>query len=149
MGRKEAREIALHLIFELSFKDFVDDELLTDRLEKTVMESLAGDVSLYAGELSDDQKKYITNTVTGVCGNYVFLDDKIKKHSTNWDPSRLSHMTLSILRLALYEMEYAEDVPVGTAIDEAVELAKKYESKEASSLINGVLGAAAREEKAE
>ena len=149
MGRKEAREIALHLVFELSFKDFVDDEMLPDRLEKSVMESLAGDIALYAGELTEDQKAYITSTVTGVCGNYVFLDAKIKEHSENWDLNRLTHMTLSVLRLALYEMSYVDDVPVATAINEAVELAKKYESKEAASFINGVLGAAAREEKAE
>lgn len=149
MGRKEAREIALHLVFELSFKDFVDDDMLPERLEKSVMESLSGDVALYAGELSEEQKAYITSVVTGVCGNYVFLDAKIKKYSDNWDINRLTHMTLSLLRLALYEMNYVDDVPVGTAINEAIELAKKYESKEAASFINGVLGAAAREDKAE
>ena len=145
VGRKEAREIALHLVFELSFKQFEDDELLADRLEKSVMDSLAGDVALYAGELAEDQKKYIRNTVLGVCAHCAELDAVVEKYSTNWNTNRLTHMTMSLLRLALYEMEYAEDVPVGTAIDEAVELAKKYESKEASSFINGVLGAAARE----
>ena len=145
MGRKEAREIALHLVFELSFKQFSDDELLTDRLEQSVMDSLAGDVALYAGELQEDQKIYIRNTVLGVCAHCAELDAVVEKHSTNWNTNRLTHMTMSLLRLALYEMQYAADVPVGTAIDEAVELAKKYESKEASAFINGVLGAAARE----
>ena len=56
MGRKEAREIALHLIFELSFKEFYDEEAISDRLEQTVMESLAGDIALYAGELTEEQK---------------------------------------------------------------------------------------------
>ena len=76
----------------------------------------------------------------------------VEAHSTNWKTNRLTHMTMSLLRLALYEMQYADDVPVGTAIDEAVALAKKYESKEASTFVNGVLGAVAREkadEKAE
>lgn len=145
MGRKEAREIALHLVFELSFKQFEDDDLLTDRLEKSVMDSLAGDIALYAGELPEEQKKYIRDTVLGVCAHYAELDATVAAHSTNWNTNRLTHMTMSLLRLALYEMQYAEDVPVGTAIDEAVELAKKYESKEASSFVNGVLGAVARE----
>lgn len=145
VGRKEAREIALHLVFELSFKHFSDEELLSDRLEKSVMDSLSGDIALYAGELAEDQKIYIRNTVMGVCAHYADLDEVIAKHSTNWSTNRLSHMTMSLLRLALYEMQYVEDVPTGTAIDEAVELAKKYESKEASQFINGVLGAAARE----
>ncbi|MDO4174439.1 MAG: transcription antitermination factor NusB [Eubacteriales bacterium] len=145
MGRKEAREIALHLIFELSFKQFDDEDLLSDRLEQSVMESLAGDVALYAGELPEQQKTYIRDTVLGVCTHYVELDAIVEAHSTNWKTNRLTHMTMSLLRLALYEMQYADDVPVGTAIDEAVELAKKYESKEASSYINGILGAVARE----
>lgn len=145
VGRKEAREIALHLVFELSFKQFEDDDLLTDRLEKSVMDSLAGDIALYAGELPEEQKKYIRDTVLGVCAHYAELDAIVAAHSTNWNTNRLTHMTMSLLRLALYEMQYAEDVPVGTAIDEAVELAKKYESKEASSFVNGVLGAVARE----
>ncbi|MGM9629211.1 transcription antitermination factor NusB [Butyricicoccus sp.] len=145
MGRKEAREIALHLVFELSFKQFSDEELLSDRLEQSVMDSLAGDVALYAGGLPEDQKVYIRNTVMGVCAHCAELDAVVEKHSTNWNTNRLSHMTMSLLRLALYEMQYVEDVPVGAAIDEAVELAKKYESEEVPAYINGVLGAAARE----
>ena len=145
VGRKEAREVALHLVFELSFKEFSDDELLTDRLEKSVMDSLAGDIALYAGELEEEQKMYIRNTVMGVCTHYAELDETIAKYSTNWSTNRLSHMTMSLLRLALYEMKYADDVPTGAAIDEAVELAKKYESSETAKFINGVLGAAARE----
>lgn len=149
MGRKEAREIALHLIFELSFKEFYDEELFPDRLEQSVMESLSGDIALYAEKLPDDQKTYIRNTVMGVCTYYIELDAAIAAHSTNWNTNRLTHMTMSLLRLALYEMRYADDVPVASAINEAVELAKKYESKEAASFVNGVLGAIAREGEAE
>lgn len=145
VGRKEAREIALHLIFELSFKQFSDDDLLTDRLERSVMDSLAGDIALYAGELEEKQKKYIRDTVLGICAHYAELDAIAESYSTNWSINRMSHMTISLLRLALYEMKYAEEISVGTAIDEAVELAKKYESKEAASFINGVLGGVARE----
>ncbi|HBI64301.1 MAG TPA: transcription antitermination factor NusB [Clostridiales bacterium] len=146
MGRKEAREIALHMIFELSFKEFSDEEMVADRLEQSVMESLAGDVALYAGELTEKQKEYVRRTVMGVSEHRADVDAVIEKHSKNWRMSRLSHMTVSVLRLALYEMRYADDVPVGTAINEAVELAKKYESNESASFINGILGAAAREQ---
>lgn len=145
MGRKEAREIALHLVFELSFKQFSDKELLSDRLEQSVMDSLSGDVALYAGQLSEDQKNYIRSTVMGICEHHLELDATIAAHSTNWNTNRLTHMTMSVLRLALYEMEYVDDVPVGSAINEAVELAKKYESQESASFVNGVLGAVARE----
>lgn len=146
MGRKEAREIALHLVFEYGFQNFESEELVASRLEKDVMDSLSGDIALYAGELPAKQKKYIVSTVVGVGEHLTELDEAIEKYSDNWNTNRLSHITVALLRLALYEMKYAEDVPTGTAINEAVELAKKYDSKEAAGFINGVLGTASRSE---
>ncbi len=145
MGRKESREIALHLIFELGFQEFELDEIVSARLEQSVLDSLAGDISLYAGSLDSDQKLYITNTVVGVGNHLAELDEAISKYSTNWNKERLPRITVAILRLALYEMRYTEDVPPSAAINEAVELAKKYDSKEASGYINGILGAANRD----
>ena len=145
MGRKEAREIALHLVFEFGFQAFESKEIVASRLEKSVMDSLSGDIALYAGPLHEDQKQYIIDTVVGVGEHLTELDESISKHSTNWTSNRLSRITVAILRLALYEMKYTEDVPVNAAINEAVELAKKYDSKESSAFINGVLGAASRE----
>lgn len=145
MGRKEAREIALHLVFEFGFQDFESEEIVASRLEQSVLDSLSGDIALYAGPLQEDQKQYIIATVVGVGEHLTELDEIISKHSTNWTSNRLSRITVAILRLALYEMQYTADVPVSAAINEAVELAKKYDSKEASAFINGVLGAASRE----
>ncbi|MDO5548041.1 MAG: transcription antitermination factor NusB [Eubacteriales bacterium] len=146
MGRKEAREIALHLVFEFGFQTFASEEIVASRLEQSVLDSLAGDIALYAGPMSDDQKKYIIATVVGVGEHLAELDESISKHSTNWNTNRLSRITVAILRLALYEMQYTEDVPVSAAINEAVELAKKYDSKESSAFINGVLGTVSREQ---
>lgn len=145
MGRKEAREIALHLVFEFGFQAFESEEIVASRLEQSVLDSLSGDIALYAGPLQEDQKQYIIATVVGVGEHLTELDESISKHSTNWTSNRLSRITVAILRLALYEMQYTADVPVSAAINEAVELAKKYDSKEASAFINGVLGAASRE----
>lgn len=145
MGRKKAREIALHLVFELGFQEFESEDLIASRLEQSVMDSLSGDIALYAGQLTDDQKKYIVSTVVGIGQHLAELDACINQNATNWSTERLSRMTIAILRLALYEMQYTEDVPVSAAINEAVELAKKYDSKEASAFINGVLGTVSRE----
>ena len=139
MGRKEAREIALHLVFEFGFQAFESEEIVASRLEQSVLDSLSGDIALYAGPLQEDQKQYIIATVVGVGEHLTELDESISKHSTNWTSNRLSRITVAILRLALYEMQYTADVPVSAAINEAVELAKKYDSKEASAFINGVL----------
>ena len=63
----------------------------------------------------------------------------LNEHVTGWKTSRMNTVDLSILRLAVYEMKYDEDVPVGVAINEAVELAKKYSGDEGPAFINGVL----------
>ena len=67
------------------------------------------------------------------------LDRLIGKHSTGWKTSRMNKADLSILRLAVYEMEMDDDVPVSVAINEAVELAKRFGGEDSSSFINGVL----------
>ena len=69
----------------------------------------------------------------------------LNEHVTGWKTSRMNKVDLSILRLAVYEMKYDEDVPVGVAINEAVELAKKFGGSEAPAFINGVLGKLAKE----
>lgn len=146
MSRKKAREIALHIIFELGFRDFQADDLVIDRLNKENMKSFGKDVSLYENTLTNGQAAYITEVVNGVALHKDELDHLIEKNSHDWSMSRLSRMTLSILRLALYEIGYVEDVPTGVAINEAVELAKTYESDETGTFINGVLGAIGREQ---
>lgn len=143
MSRTKAREIALHLIFEMGFQQF-EDEKLNDRLDESIMASISGDIALYAGKLSEQQTKYIRSVVTGVASHLEELDATIERHAKGWKLSRLSRMTIAVLRLALYEMRYVEDVPTGVAINEAVALAKVYDTNEAASFINGVLGAAAR-----
>ena len=133
MSRTKAREIALHLIFEMGFQQF-EEENLNERLDEEIMKSISGDIALYAGKLSEEQTAYIRAVVKG------------EANSKGWSLNRLSHMTIAVLRLALFEMRDVDDVPVGVAINEAVELAKKYDTEDAASFINGVLGSAARAE---
>lgn len=144
MSRKKAREIAFHLIFEMGFREFEADEVLADRLDDSLMSALGGDIALYAGKLDDAQTRYICEVVKGVAANLAELDSTIETYSRGWKLSRLSRVTIAILRLALYEMESVSDVPVGVAINEAVELAKTYDAEEAAAFINGILGSVAR-----
>ena len=72
------------------------------------------------------------------------LDGAIERNAKGWKLNRLSRMTKAVLRLAIYEMRYVSDVPVGVAINEAVALDKIYDTEEAAAFINGVLGAVAR-----
>lgn len=145
MSRTKAREIALHLIFEMSFQQFAD-ESLNDRLDEEIMASISGDIALYAGKLDVEQTRYIRAVVKGVAGELAALDQTIEAYSKGWKLSRLSCMTVAVLRLAIYEMRHVDDVPVGAAINEAVELAKAYDTEEAAAFINGILGSVARAE---
>ena len=140
MSRTKAREIALHLIFEMGFQQF-EEENLNERLDEEIMKSISGDIALYAGKLSEEQTAYIRAVVKGVANDLPVLDTIIEANSKGWSLNRLSHMTI-----AVFEMRDVDDVPVGVAINEAVELAKKYDTEDAASFINGVLGSAARAE---
>lgn len=144
MSRKKAREIALHLIFEMSFQQEPAEELLSARLDDEIMRSISGDIALYAGKLSESESTYIISTVKGVAEHKEQIDLMITENAHGWNIGRLSKMTVALLRLALYEMGYTNDIPPGVAINEAVELAKTYESAEAGAFINGILGAVQR-----
>ncbi len=145
MSRTKVREIALHLVFEMGFHQF-EDESLNDRLDENIMASISGDIALYAGKLDEEQTDYIRSAVKGIAAEKDVLDQTIESYAKGWKLSRLSRMTVAVLRLAIYEMRHVEDVPVGVAINEAVELAKKYDTAEAASFINGILGSIARAE---
>lgn len=144
MSRKNAREIALHLIFEYGFGTFEAANVREECLSDEIMSLISGEISLYAGKLSEAQTNYIVSVVTGVADHLEELDQMIRETAQGWSFKRLSRITVAILRLAIYEMRYVDDVPTGAAINEAVELAKVYDSPEAASFINGVLGTVSR-----
>ena len=75
----------------------------------------------------------------GVSDELEAVDDSIRKASTNWRLERMARVDRNLLRLALYELKYADDVPAKVAINEAIEIAKKFGTKESSRFINGLL----------
>lgn len=84
-------------------------------------------------------KRYTETVVEGIHRHREELDAAVASVLENWSPERVGKIERSILRLALYEMRYAEDVPVAVAINEAIELAKQYGDGEAPRFVNGVL----------
>ena len=144
MSRTRAREIALHLIYEMNFRTFENDEEILECLDEGAMQSLAGEAKLYEKPLTERQRNYILGIVRGVAEKQDELDEKIINNSKGWSLKRITRISRAILRLALYEMAYVEDVPVGAAINEAVELAKEYDSEEAGRFVNGILGTVGR-----
>lgn len=94
---------------------------------------------------TDADMEYINDVVNGVNNNIQDLDKKIEKHAKGWSISRISKVDLAILRLGIYEIEFRGDIPYSVSVNEAVELAKKYSSKESGAFINGILASIANE----
>lgn len=130
MTRKEAREQAFVLIFEKSFRpdedvlDIAEDAYEDDQIEKD-------DFALMLAKKTQD--------------NMSDIDLLIEKFSKGWSLKRIPRVCLAILRIAVCEILYVEEVPVGVSINEAVELAKVYAGEKDSSFINGILGSISRE----
>lgn len=134
MSRRSARKNAFFLLFQMDFSEAAEfaemQELFFAEKEEPVEES---------------EKAFILSEVEGVHQNIAQIDAIIAASAKGWDPSQMNKVDLAILRLAIYEMRFGE-TPVGVAINEAVELAKKFSSDEAPAFINGVLGKAAKME---
>ena len=146
MVRNTAREIAIHLSYELSFTDKSIDELLDQRLTAEAFAALAEEDPLYSETPNAKQAEYIRRLVRGVSAHAAELDGYIAKYAKGWSFARIPLVASAIMRVAMYEILYMPDIPNGAAINEAVEIAKKYETPETVKFINGILGSFVRQE---
>lgn len=144
MTRANARELAVHLIYSREFTGQEPEQEVSLRLNKEYYPSLSQENEVYTDRPSASQLRYIDSVVSGVANRQEELNDQIRKFSIGWDISRISRLTRCVLQLAIYEILYAEDVPTGVAISEAVRLAKMYDGAEAGAFANGILGSFAR-----
>ena len=131
--RSEQREQAFAIVCEQIFNSAPVDELIENAVEARDLE-----VSDYARETAKKTAAHLDE-----------IDAEIERYSRTWRKNRICKAVLAILRLALCEMKYCDDVPVSIAINEAVELAKKYATLEDAQFVNGLLGSAARAAAAE
>lgn len=100
--------------------------------------------SLSFDALDEADLAYIRETVDGVQANLVRIDELIEAHAVDWAIGRIARVDICILRVAIYEMLCRDDVPSAAAINEAVELAKRYGGEKSYAFINGVLGSVER-----
>ena len=128
MSRKVARELSFKVIFSINFQS-EDEEI----------ESLINNLENETDDITKEDKEYIKEIVTGIKENKDKLDDEIKKYLKEWTMDRISKTDLAILRLAVYEIMYREDIPYKVSVNEAVELAKSFSDDSSPSFINGVL----------
>ena len=140
MTRTNAREIAVHYSFELGFSNISADELLDTALTREMFARIGEEEPLYAEFPNEKQRGYIRTLVKGVYEHGPELDDYIARYAIGWSFARLPRIAVAIMRVAMYEILYMQDIPNAAAINEAVELCKHYESDEVVSFVNGILG---------
>ena len=145
MTRSHAREIAVHMIFALSFGDFEAEELLAQQMNHERFEELAPDMPLYSQYPNEKQEQYIRNLVKGTFEHGYELDDYIARYAKGWNFARIPRMASAIMRTAMYEILYMPEIPRNVVINEAVELAKRYEDERAPAFVNGILHALSEE----
>ena len=132
MGRSELREHIFKMIFGLEFSS---EEQLAEQLE-LYMDQLV--------DVSEKDRTYMVEKAKKIAEKVSEIDTMINENTTGWKTSRMNKVDLSILRLAIYEMKWDDEVPVKVAINEDVELGKRFSSDEGPAFINGVLGKLAK-----
>ncbi len=137
MGRREQRESIFQLLF---MTEFNDGEAMNEQ-QTLYLEGIE--------DLRERDRQYIQEKFQKINENLSLLDERLNETSKGWKTTRMNKVDLTILRLAFYEILFDEDVPQGVAINEAVELAKKFGGNDSSSFVNGVLARLVKQQKAE
>ena len=127
MSRSELREHVFRMLFRIEFNN--EAEMLEQ--EGLYFELL--------DEISEKDQEYILNKYRAINAKVDEIDGILNALADGWKTTRMNRVDLTILRLATYELKWDEDVPTGVAINEAVELAKRYSSDQGPSFVNGVL----------
>jgi N utilization substance protein B len=133
MSRTTAREVAMMMHFSNLLGGEDTPEHVCEKAE-------------LLGTLDEEDLLYVNQMLDGVGAHTEEIDEFVSKYSKDWMIDRIARVDLSILRIAIYEMLYRkEDVPTGAAINEAVELAKRYGGERSYAFVNGILGSVAKE----
>lgn len=135
MSRRLAREAALRVLFQV--------EVGRDEVDAAI--------AYNASELDLDEKalRFMEKLVRGVIKHRAELDDLLNSYAVDWTVERMAYVDRNVLRLAAFEMLYDDETPAGVAINEAVELAKRYGTDDSGKFVNGILGNIARTRRAE
>ena len=136
MKRRLAREIAIQSLYQMEMNEVEAEEavvmLLTEASEENESKVELSAVS--------KTKEFVLELVNGVANNKLAIDELLVDYLQNWNLDRLSKVDRQILRLAVYEMVFRDDVPGKVAVNEAVDLAKHFGMPESGKFVNGVLG---------
>jgi transcription antitermination protein NusB len=129
--RRQARECALQMLYQLDLSGLVVREVLKRFWE--------------VSEAPPEVRRFANSVVEGVASQLTAIDERISAHSTNWKLSRMAAVDKNILRMAVFELVDCPDIPVKVTINEAVEIAKRFGSAESGAFVNGILDNIARD----
>ncbi len=146
MTRSAAREIAMHFTFELGFSALSAEELLSRELTEEEFALRGPDEPLYNEFPDGDQLAYIQGVVRGAFAHAAELDSYIAAYARGWQFARIDRVAAAIMRVAMYEILYMPDIPNRAAINEAVEISKRYVDEDVVRFVNGILGSFVRAE---
>ena len=146
MTRDTAREIAVQIVFGVSRSDENPEEFLDRFFSEEHFSTLAEENEIFAELPEGSFQEYIRFVVCSVFAHLEEIDAFIQKYSRSWSVKRISGTALAVLRVAIGEILYREDVSVATAINSAVEIDKHYDEPETVAFVNGVLGGFVRGE---
>ncbi len=131
MSRRQARHVALKVLFQVDLVGADPEQALAEQLEET--------------PLPPEGAQFARDLVTGTLAGLRQVDELIQRYARDWRLERLAAVDRNILRLSIYQILHRPDVPVSAVINEAVELAKTYGEAESSRFVNGILGQLARD----
>ena len=140
MTRTTAREIAIQLGFAASAAGVSPQAMFERFFDREYYVSLAGEDELYREYPEESQLEYIRRLTSLTDEKREEIDDYIQRYSKSWKLSRISKTALAVLRCAICEILYMDDIPNSAAINEAVELDKGYDEPDTVAFVNGVLG---------
>lgn len=125
--RSELREAIYLILFRA---DYFDQEEMNYQIRQFFVDE---------DEFSQEEIEYMSAKVLNICNKLEYIDEKLDSYSVGWKVKRMNRSDLTALRLAYYEIFYDDSVPLGSAINEAVELAKNYGTDNSGSFVNGIL----------
>ncbi|WP_083789250.1 transcription antitermination factor NusB [Caldicellulosiruptor kronotskyensis] len=135
--RRKTRELCMKILYAYRFEDDTQDIIEFYKRFRELNQD---------EDFKDIDEKYLEKLLKGVIQNQQRIDNLIEKYSKDWPLSRLPMVELELMRIAVYELLFEEEVPVSVAIDEAVDMASIFGIEKAPSFVNGILGRIAANE---
>lgn len=139
--RRQGREFALKIIYSLQDQDEPVEAILADFWQNFRFQNdiLGEPIEVAEGPLPFEVRRFAEELILGVAENLEKIDQVIEEHSTNWALDRMARVDLSLLRMATYELLFRPETPTSVVINEAIEIGKRFGTKETPAFVNGIL----------